>query len=260
MGRVSTGIRELDKMLSGGFMQGDAVMVAGSAGTGKTTLALQCLFNGITKFDENGIYVTFEQMPDQIYRDAKNFGWDLPKLERNGKFKLICTTPSLLLESGGLDIILGEPIRELRPKRIVIDSLTHLEMFVPPNEIRKEAYRLIMYLKTKGLNSILVWESSQSMGQAATLALTEHGLSFLVDCIIMLRSVEIESAVKKALVILKMRGSNHDKQLREFDITNEGIDIKAPFTKYEGLFTGSPRKTGIEEVAKVWSKNFGENR
>src|SRR5690348_12632137 len=73
--RVKTGIVELDEMLKGGFMPGDAVMLAGSAGTGKTTLALQYLVNGV-KLGEPGVYVTFEELPDQIYRDAKNFGWD----------------------------------------------------------------------------------------------------------------------------------------------------------------------------------------
>src|SRR3989441_8749006 len=85
MTRQKTGIVELDAMLRGGFLERDAVMVAGSAGTGKTTLSLQHLVNGITKFGEPGIYLTFEQLPDQIYRDAENFGWDLKKLEEQGK-------------------------------------------------------------------------------------------------------------------------------------------------------------------------------
>ena len=80
MERIKTGILELDKMLCGGFMPGDAVLVAGSAGSGKTTLALQYLVNGITQFGDRGIYVTFEELPNQIYRDAKSFGWDLRKL------------------------------------------------------------------------------------------------------------------------------------------------------------------------------------
>ena len=78
--RVWSGIVELDEMLLGGFMEGDAVMLAGSAGCGKTTLALQYLVNGV-KFGEPEIHVSLERLPDQIYRDAKNFGWDLRKLE-----------------------------------------------------------------------------------------------------------------------------------------------------------------------------------
>src|SRR6266481_7515478 len=98
MSRIRTGIQELDEMLHGGFMPGDAVMIAGSAGTGKTTLALQYLVNGV-KHGEPGIYVTFEELPDQIYRDAKNFGWDLRKMEEEDKFRVVCTSPDLMLES-----------------------------------------------------------------------------------------------------------------------------------------------------------------
>src|SRR2546425_9313755 len=83
MTRLKTGITEFDEMLRGGFLEGDAVMVAGAAGSGKTTLALQHLVNGATKYGQNGVYVTFEQLPDQIYRDAEGFGWDLKKLERS---------------------------------------------------------------------------------------------------------------------------------------------------------------------------------
>ena len=204
VGRIKTGIAELDTMLRGGFMEGDAVLVAGSAGSGKTTLALQYLVNGITKFGEPGVYVTFEQLPDQIYRDAKNFGWDLRKLEEEDKFRIICTSPSLLLESTG-ENLLDDVTRQIQPRRLVIDSLSHLEMFVPKNDVRSEAYRLISFLKTKGISSVLIWESSQMAGNAFNV--TEVGLSFLVDCIVALKPVEIESSLRKAVAILKMRGT-----------------------------------------------------
>src|SRR5207247_7911039 len=132
----------------GVLMEGNAVLGNGSAGSGKTTLALQYMVNGIVKFAEPGIYLTFEQMPDQIYRDAKNFGWDLRKMEEENKFRLICTSPDLLLESQG-ENLLDEVIKELHPRRTVIDSLSHLEMFVAKGDLRKEAYRLVSFLKTK---------------------------------------------------------------------------------------------------------------
>jgi len=248
MERVRTGISELDAMLNGGFMRGDTVMVAGSAGTGKTTLALQYLVNGITKFGDKGIYVTFEQLPDQIYRDATNYGWDLQKLEKEDKFRLICTSPNIFLETEE-EHILDEPIKEIQPRRIAIDSLTHLEMFVPKREMRKEAYRLLMYLKTKGLSSLSIWETPQILGQS--FSITEVGLSFLLDCIVLLKFVEIESSMKKALLILKMRGSDHDKRLREFKITSDGIRIFAPFENYECILTGTTRKRAEERFAEA---------
>jgi circadian clock protein KaiC len=247
-GRVKTGIVELDEMLRGGFMPGDAVMLAGSAGTGKTTLALQYLVNGV-KHGEPGIYVTFEELPDQIYRDAKNFGWDLRKMEEEDKFRVICTSPSLVLESGD-GSLLDDVLRDIQPRRLVIDSLSHLEMFVKKDDMRMEAYRIVRYLKTHGVSSILLWESPQISG--GSFSVTDVGLSFLVDCIVALKPVEIESSMRKALVILKMRGSDHDKSLREFEITPAGIKIESAFTNYEGIISGSPRKVSSEKFMDLF--------
>src|SRR5437870_788272 len=246
--RVKTGIVELDEMLRGGIMPDDAVMLAGSAGTGKTTLALQYLANGV-QLGESGIYVTFEELPDQIYRDAKNFGWDLRKMEEQDKFRVICTSPSLMLESGS-DSLLDDVIRDIRPRRLVIDSLSHLEMFVKKDDMRMEAYRVIRYLETRGISSVLLWESPQISG--GSFSVTDVGLSFLVDCIVALKPVEIESSLRKALVVLKMRGSDHDKRLREFQITSTGIKIESAFTNYEGVITGSPRKVASEKFMDLF--------
>ncbi len=247
-GRVKTGIVELDEMLRGGFMPGDAVMLAGSAGSGKTTLGLQYLVNRV-RLGEPGIYVTFEELPDQIYRDAKNFGWDLRKMEEDGKFRVICTSPNLMLESGD-GSLLDDVLKEVQPRRLVIDSLSHLEMFVKKDDMRMEAYRMVSYLKTRGISSLLLWESSQISGGSFTV--TDVGLSFLVDCIVALKPVEIESAMRKALVILKMRGSDHDKRLREFEITPTGVKIESAFTNYEGIISGSPRKVASEKFMDLF--------
>lgn len=239
MSRIGTGSPELDEMLKGGFMPTDAVMIAGSAGTGKTTMALQYLVNGISKSGENGIYVTFEQMPDQIYRDAASFGWDLKKLEEEGKFRLVLTSPNVLLD-GGVESLLGDMIKEVGAKRIVVDSLSHFAMFIGEDKLRLEAYRLVCFVKAKGLSSLYLWEAPQLMG--TSFSVTEIGMSFLVDSIVLLRTVEIESELRKGLVILKMRGSDHDKRLREYEITSNGIKVRSMFSGYEGIMSGSARK------------------
>src|SRR2546425_2442872 len=254
--RLKTGIVELDEMLRGGFMPGDAVMIAGSAGMGKTTLGLQYLVNGI-RLGEPGVYVTFEELPDQIYRDARNFGWDLRKMEEEDKFRVVCTSPDLMLESGS-DSLLDDVLRDIQPRRLVVDSLSHLEMFVKKDDMRMEAYRVIRYLKTRGVSSVLLWESPQISG--GSFSVTDVGLSFLVDCIVALKPVEIESSMRKALVILKMRGSDHDKRLREFEITSNGIEVSAPFSNYEGLMTGSPRRSITDEAANNWAMAFAKNK
>jgi len=239
MARVKTGIVEFDKMLRGGFMERDSILVAGPPGAGKTTLGLQYLVNGATQFEENGIFVSFEQMPDQIYRDAATFGLDLRKLEREKKFKLVCTSPDLLIAGDG-EHLLDESIGQLKARRIVIDSLSHLAMYVEEKSLRKETYRLLNYLKTKQLTSLSTWESSQIVGQE--FSVTEIGVSFLVDCVVVLRLVEIGSVMRKALVILKMIGSDHDRALREFMINSHGIKVSKPFSGFHGIVTGIPRK------------------
>ncbi len=258
MARNKTGIPELDEMLRGGFMDKDAVMVAGSAGTGKTTLALEYLVNGASQFGEPGIYLTFEQLPDQIYRDAENFGWDLRKLEEENKLRVVCTSPDLLLEPDGGEQLLDETIREIQPRRMVVDSLNHLEMCVPHGDIRKEAYRILMYLKTRGISTLVVWEAHQGAGYSYNV--TEAGMSFLVDCLLLLKFVEIDSSMKKALVIMKMRGSDHDKRLREYEITAHGLRVTAPFSGYEGIMTGSAHRSWTQEVAGTWDNAFTKTK
>jgi circadian clock protein KaiC len=239
MERVKTGIPQLDEILHGGFLRGDSIMIGGPAGAGKTSLGLQFLVNGATKFGENGIFVTFEQLPDQLYRDAKSFGWDLRKLEEEGKILVVCTSPKLLVGVEAEPSILEDPIEQIRPKRIVIDSLSHLALMDAiehPDLRRREVYRLIMYLKSKGLTSMFTSEGS------VVLPSTGAGLSFLADCVIALKLVEIESSMRKALVVLKMRGSDHDKSLTHFEVTSNGIEIMKPFAHYTGVFTGSPNR------------------
>ena len=131
-------------------------------------------------------------------------------------------------------------------------------MFVKKEGMRMEAYRVVMHLKTRGVSSLLLWESPQVSG--ASFSVSDVGLSFLVDCIIALKPVEIESSMRKALLILKMRGSDHDKRLREYDITSRGIEVSAPFSNYEGLMTGTPRRTVTEEAANNWAMAFAKNK
>jgi len=247
--RVKTGIPEFDQMLRGGFMRGDTVMLAGSAGTGKTTIALQYLISGMTTEREGGIYLTFEQHPDQIYRDGLNFGWDLRKMEAENRLRILFTSPDLLMGEGDPEALLEDPIKEIGARRIVIDSLSHLSMYSKNEDIRKETYRVVNYFKRKGMSTVLIWEAPQILGQS--FSVSEVGLSFLVDTIVSLKFVEIDSTIRKALVILKMRGSDHDKSLREFEITRDGVKVQSSFKDFQGVLTGSPTRVPSERFAEA---------
>ena len=239
-------------MLHGGFMRGDSVLLAGSAGTGKSTLALQYLLQG-AKEGEAGVYLTFEELPDQFYRDAGNFGWDLRKLEAEGRLKVICTSPDVLMEPSGLEAVLTPSIKDMNARRIVVDSLSHFNMFLKPESLRMQVYRNVMYFKTKGMSSVLIWEASQSPGSSFTIS--EEGISFLTDCIVLLKLIEIESALRRGLVIMKMRGSSHDQHLREYTITPTGVKVAGSFENYEGLMGGAPTKASSEKFAELFRQS-----
>ena len=250
--RVKTGIAEFDAMLRGGFMKGDAVMLAGSAGTGKTTIALQYLINGIKTAGEGGVYLTFEQHPDQIYRDAKNFGWDLKKLEAEDKLRIVFTSPDLIMGEGDPESLLQEPIKAVNARRVVVDSLSHMSMFANNDDIRQETYRVINFFKRKEMSTLLIWESPQVLG--SSFSISDVGLSFLVDAIVSLKFVEIDSTIRRAIVVLKMRGSDHDKSLREYEITKDGVKVHSSFKDYQGIMSGTPTRMASEKFVELMGK------
>jgi circadian clock protein KaiC len=169
---------------------------------------------------------------------------------------VVCTSPDLLLEPGGKEFVLGGFIDEVKPRRIVVDSLSHLQMYAEANDLRKEFYRLIMFLKTKRLSSILIWEAQ---GSSQTMDLTDTAASFLVDSIILLKPVEIESSMKTALAVLKLRGSDHDKQLREYEITKNGLRVSAPFIGYDSIMTGSAKRSP-GGPSDTWASAFQQGK
>jgi circadian clock protein KaiC len=204
MQRVKTGIVELDEMLHGGFLPQTSNLVEGAPGTGKTTMGMQFIYNGIVKYDEPGLILTFEEFPQQYYRDAASFGWDFKELERQGKLKVIMTSPEIsrldLEHVGGM---IETVANEIGARRVLVDSLSHFQKLTnDPVELRSIQYSFINALKREGLTSLLTKESEAILGETRN----EESAAFLADSYIMLRYVEIESAIRKALVVLKLRG------------------------------------------------------
>jgi circadian clock protein KaiC len=241
MERVKTGIPGLDEMLGGGFLPRTANMIEGAPGTGKTTLGMQFIYHGIVAYEEPGLILTFEEFPQQYYRDAASFGWDFRQMEREGKLRVVMTSPEVSI--AGLEQIGGriqELVRELDAKRVLVDSLSHFERISQdPVRLRAIVYAFINGLKREGMTAVLTRESLALLGEAEG---SDDELAFMVDAYVLLRYVEIESAIHKALLVLKMRGSNHDKGIRQFEITSRGIEVRAPFEGREGIMSGSPRR------------------
>jgi circadian clock protein KaiC len=251
--RTKTGIVGLDKMLNGGLIHGTVTLIAGSPGTGKTTLGLQFIYNGATKYNENGLIVTFEELPDQIYKDASEFGWDLRSLEEKNKIKVMATSPFVLQQMRIYKNRLDEIIKEMEVKRVLIDSITLFKSLInEPVNLRKEIYSLINYFKAKGITALFTHELPELRG--GELSISNFGLGFLVDSVILLRYVEIGSELKKSITIIKLRGSNHDKSIRELQVTSNGAEVELPFKDYENVMGGSAFKSVRKEVDKFFNK------
>jgi len=241
MERIKTGIPGLDEMVWGGLLPQTANLVEGAPGTGKTTLGMQFICHGIVACGEPGLILTFEEFPQQYYSDAAGFGWDFRQMEREGKLRVIMTSPEVSLadleQVGGR---IESLVQEIGVKRILVDSLSHFErLSEDPVRLRSIVYGFINALKREGLTAVLTRESTTLLGEAGG---ADDALAFLVDSYILLRYVEIESAIHKALLVLKMRGSNHDKGIRQFEITSRGIEVRTPFEGREGIMSGSPRR------------------
>lgn len=240
MDRVRTGITGLDEMLGGGFLRETANLVEGAPGTGKTTLAMQFIYNGIVQDNEPGIILTFEEFPKQYYYDAAAFGWDFQELEKKGLLKVIMTSPEVSrLDIESVGGMIETYVNQMGARRVVVDSMTHFSRLTQdPVELRSIEFNFINALKREGLTSVLTRESPVLLGEAPE----DTSISFVVDSYTILRYVEIESAIRKALLVLKMRGSDHAKDIRQYDIASEGIEVKSKFEGREGILSGSPRR------------------
>jgi circadian clock protein KaiC len=239
--RVPTGIKGLDEMLTGGFIPGSMVLVRGAPGTGKTSLALQFLIHGATKQSEPGLLISFEEFPSSLYRDAEGLGWDLKELEASGQFHLMFTSPEVFLASlESPDSRLNRLILESNIRRLVLDSVSHFDRLTDNAiELRHLYTSVANGLRREGITAVLLGEEGRAMYQRAF----KGGISFIVDTIIMLRYVEIESAMQRAIMVLKMRGSQHAKEIRRYEVKSGGLEVLDIFEGREGILSGMSHRS-----------------
>ncbi|MDP7080195.1 MAG: circadian clock protein KaiC [Candidatus Undinarchaeales archaeon] len=251
--RMSTGVPELDEMVTGGLLEGSSTLVAGPTGTGKTLLGMHFIMEGL-RHGEASLYVGFEESREQFLRNAKGFGWDMEWYEREGLLTIRCAYPGEKLPEEHLHQI-KHIVEKKNIKRCVVDSLSSVSNSYPGDVFNGFAQRLNGYLKGSGATAIFTMATQSLIGQTT---LTESTLSTMTDNIIMLRYVEMEGELKLMLNILKVRGSAHSKGLRRYDITEEGMVIGPSFRGYEGMLTGVGRKVSdsLEERLNEEFKQF----
>ena len=246
--RLSTGVPELDKMMGGGILEGDSCLVAGPSGTGKSALATQFIHEGLRQ-GETGVIAIFEERPTGYIHRAAGFGLDLKTPQKAGQLEILYIRPLDLSVDETMQEIL-DAVERLDAKRLVIDSLVGFEMALAPGfrtDFRESLYRMIGALTGAGITILSTVEVEDTF---TALPFSQYVISFLTDDIIRMRYVEINGQLRKVLVIIKMRGSNHSKDIREYVIADKGIVLIDPRkTEYSKLTTGAPEIINQPEEA-----------
>ena len=219
--RIPSGIIGMDNLVDGGFKKESINLVAGDPGTGKTIFAIQFLIQGIEK-GEPGVYITFEEKKQKLYADMLTLGWDLEKYEEQGLFAFLEYTPEqvkkVLVEGGGTIEAL---IQKLKAQRLVIDSISSFTMLYQDELTQKEAaLALFELINTWHCTAILTSQNTQ-MDQETVSAVLE----FEVDSIIVLYHLKVKGIRKRAIEILKMRGTKHPEKTFLLEISPKGLKI-----------------------------------
>lgn len=220
------GIPELDKALGGGIPEGQAVLIAGNSGTGKTTLAMHFLKEGFRK-KEKGMYVCLEETIPQVKHMAFEHGWNFDQLGKEGKLTFI-SSPLIDIYPDALLYNIVNEIEKRGHKRIIFDSVSSLEStMMNKNQVREFMIQLVKYCKSKSVTCVINYLISENFGlqkdQLFSVSSSELRLSSLVDGVIVLRHIEKEQRVSKILNILKLRGCDHRKEIFQYDIGRKGF-------------------------------------
>ena len=233
--RVSSGIPRLDTMLEGkGFYRGDVILVSGTAGTGKTSVAAS-FANETCQRGERCLYFAFEESSNQIVRNMSSIGI---KLE-SGVKKGILQIHAVRWTFYGLEthlVSMQKLIDDFKPNVVIVDPITNLINAGEEADVKSMLTRLINYLKTKGITAMFT-----NLTYVTNVERTEMEVSSIMDTWILLRDIEIGGERNRLIYILKSRGMAHSNQIREFLLTNQGIDIIDVYTGQAGVLTGSAR-------------------
>lgn len=242
--RAATGIAGLDELLHGGLPRRGTTLVQGGTGTGKTLLALHFLLEG-ARCGERGVLFTLEETVSQLRAVARGFGWDLAALEDQGLLVIRYMSPVELSTDRYLYEARNE-LRELCASRAVFDGLTTMALGVPSDRRFKEmVYAITKHLRALGVTALMTAEAAQLLGNTQ---LTGDGVSFIADNVILLRYVELDGRLERAMSVLKARGIKHSSELRSFVIDAGGIRVVAGgFQDMRGVLTGIPAKGNVHE-------------
>lgn len=245
--RVSSGVKTLDEMCGGGFFKDSIILATGATGTGKTLLVSKFLQDACTNNQERAILFAYEESRAQLLRNAYSWGIDFEDMEHRNLLKIICAYP----ESAGLEDhlqIIKTEIANFKPSRIAIDSLSALDRGVSNNAFRQFVIGATGFAKQEEITGFFTNTTEQFMGSHS---ITDSHISTITDTILLLQYVEIRGEMSRAINVFKMRGSAHDKGIREFSISEKGPEIKDSFRNFERIISGAPTRISVDEKSEL---------
>ncbi len=234
--RISSGIPRLDAMLGGkGFYRGTTILVAGTAGTGKSSLAASFV-NSSCRRGEKCLYFAFEESPSQIVRNMRSIGIDLASSLKKGNLRI----EALRATSCGLETHLAsmqKAVSEFDPSVVILDPVTDLAAIGEDRDIKSTLTRMVDFLKNRQITTLMTNLTRSGLGPEDT----EFRISSIIDTWILLRDIESGGERNRGIYILKSRGMAHSNQIREFVLSDKGIDIVDVYLGEGGVLTGSAR-------------------
>jgi circadian clock protein KaiC len=244
--RITSGNQDLDALCDGGFFRDSVVLVSGATGTGKTLMCTEFIGGG-TAEGERCLLLGYEESREQLFRNAVGWGRNFSQMELDGRLHVRCMYPEAIqLEDHLLQI--KQEIEQFRPARVAVDSLSALERVSNPRSFREFVIDLTSFLKEREITGLFTATAPALLGGQSV---TEGHISTITDSIILLRYVELYGEMRRGITVLKMRGSPHDKQIREFLIDNTGMHIGNAFRNVTGILAGNPRQATHGELDRV---------
>jgi circadian clock protein KaiC len=233
--RISTGVPRLDLMLGGqGPYRGSSVLVSGTAGTGKSTLAAQFCDAACAR-GERAIYFAFEESPEQIIRNMASVGMSLGAWVERGLLQFRCARPSLLSLEAHLSAMQTE-VEQFTPSVVILDPISDLMGVGTGHDVSSMLTRQVDFLHGRGVTAMYTSVGSEGKGEV-----TDHVIASLIDTWLFVRTTEGNGEHNRALSVLKSRGMAHSNQVREFLITDRGVELADVYVGPQGVLTGSAR-------------------
>jgi circadian clock protein KaiC len=239
---ISTGITGLDEMMGGGTLRGNAVLIAGPVGSGKTTTAVQFLAEG-AKHREPGVLVMFEETVPKYLDQASTLGVDLEQMSKEGLLEIVYVRPLDLSVDETLYAI-QSAVDKVQARRVVLDSISGLEAALAPafkEDFLESLYRLLGALTGVGVTIMLTVEVIEAYNE---MRFTPHSISFLTHDIVLQRYFEMNGELRTFMTVVKTRARQHSRQLRAYEVTSKGIVVGDALTHLTGVITAVPRSDG----------------